>query len=213
MTHADGGALPTCDHRGARSRASLSTYALLLTIICLVLFACGTNVETTATRELDRVATEGALEASNSSVTGTSVPSATVQNEASLPVLSAAGWCAAVDAFAAFDDHLGVTVAAKDDFDLLAVAATNIVADLHAADAALAEIPDSEPSRDAIAGWRDQIRSAIPSMEAIAAAASTHIASEVAHAAMAAGTSGTAADHAKLDIRAYVDEVGIECPV
>ncbi len=112
------------------------TRALLLTLLCLVLVACSTDVEATATREPDPVATQLAPATSSPEVTATSRPSIAIRTGATVPAKVAEGYCATIDAFAAFDDHLRDTVLAKDDFDLLAMAATDIVEDLHAADAA-----------------------------------------------------------------------------
>jgi hypothetical protein len=82
--------------------------------------------------------------------------------------------CAAVSAAGTLTDDLQKLTAAGSDMIATGKAATNVVNDLQAIDAAMAAIPDWEPSRSDIAQWRGYMPDSINAMKAVAAAAAAN---------------------------------------
>jgi len=82
--------------------------------------------------------------------------------------------CAAVSAAGKLTDDLQKLTTAGADVAATGTAATNVVADLTATDAAMAAIPDWGPSRDNVSQWRGYMPESINAMKALAAAAAAN---------------------------------------
>jgi hypothetical protein len=82
--------------------------------------------------------------------------------------------CAAVSAAGHLTDDLQKLTAAGTDMAAIGKAATNVVADLTATDAAMAAIPDWAPARDGVSQWRSYVPDSINAMKAVAAAATAN---------------------------------------
>ena len=119
--------------------------------------------------------------------------------------------CVAVGAAGKLTDDLQQLTAAGADMSAIGKAASYVVSDLQATDAAMAAIPDWLPARDNVSQWRGYMPESINAMKAVAAAAAANAPAAFQQAVADASKSSGAVLSVQQGLFQQASDLGVSC--